>query len=65
MAPVVTNYREPSAGDDDDDRHLPGHKWGHPNSLCFESPRLDSYVPIEPSSQLKAAQLDLSSQPSL
>ena len=25
---------------DDGDRHLPGYQWGHPNSLCFESPRL-------------------------
>ena len=38
---------------DDDDGHFPGHQWGHPNSLCFESPRLDSYVPFRPSSKLK------------
>ena len=24
----------------DDDRRLPGHKWGHPSALCFECPRL-------------------------
>ena len=39
---------------DDDDRHLPGHQWGHPNSLCFESPRLDPYVSFKTSSQLAA-----------
>jgi len=51
MAPVVTNHRELSAGDDDD-RHLPGNKWDHPNSLCFESPRLDPHVSFKPSSKL-------------
>ena len=45
------NHRDLSAGDDDD-RHLPGHWWGHSNSLCFENPRLDFDVSIGPSSQL-------------
>ena len=37
----------------DCDRHLPGNKWGHPSSFCFESPLLDPYVSFKPSSKLK------------
>ena len=29
--------------------------YDHPNSLCFESPRLDTYVSFKPSSELKLA----------